>query len=114
MMGQPFMACHDEVAAGGVSSEGAFMAIGAYFHPGSLTTAQYDQVIAALDEAGEGRPAGRISHCSFGPADNLMVFEIWETEQACNEFGKVLMPILEKAGIETGPPDVLPIHHMIF
>ncbi len=43
------------------------MAIGAYFHPGSLTTAQYDQVIAALDEAGEGRPAGRISHCSFCP-----------------------------------------------
>ncbi len=95
------------------------MAMGAYSHPGSLTTAQYDQVIAALDGAGEGLPAGRISHCSFCPptirwSPKSGRLEIWETQRACDEFGKVLTPMLEKAGIETGPLDMLPIHHMIF
>jgi hypothetical protein len=90
------------------------MAIGVYFHPGSLTTQQYDQVIADLDDAGEARPAGRVSHCAFGPDDNLMIFDIWENEQAFEQFGKVLRPILEKAGLDAGAPDVMPIHHMIF
>ncbi len=90
------------------------MAIGVYFHPGSMTTAQYDEITSELEAAGEGRPAGRISHCSFGPPDNMMVFDIWENQEAFEEFGKVLMPILAKIGLESGPPDVMPIHHMIF
>lgn len=90
------------------------MAIGVYFRPGSMTTAQYDEIIGKLDAAGEGRPAGRISHCSFGPADNLMVFDIWETQETFDEFGKVLMPILAKMGVDAGAPDVMAIHNMIF
>ena len=90
------------------------MAIGVYFHPGSMTTEQYDEIVAELDAAGEGRPAGRISHCSFGPADNLMIFDIWENQEGFDEFGKVLMPILSKLGIDAGAPDVMPIHNMIF
>lgn len=90
------------------------MAIGMYFHPGSMTSAQYDEIISELDRAGEGRPAGRISHCSFGPDENLMVFEIWENQQAFEEFGKVLMPILARIGVDGASPDILPIHHMIF
>jgi len=90
------------------------MAIGVYFSPGSMTTAQYDEIVSELDDAGEGRPAGRISHCSFGPADNLMVFDIWESQETFEEFGKVLMPILAKMGLDAKAPDILPIHHMIF
>jgi hypothetical protein len=90
------------------------MAIGVYFHSGSMTTAQYDEIISKLEHAGEGRPAGRISHCAFGPADDLMVFDVWENEQAFDEFGKVLMPILEQVGIKGEAPAVLAVHHMIF
>ncbi len=90
------------------------MAIGVYFHPGSMTSAQYDEINAELEAAGEGRPAGRISHCSFGPADNLMVFDIWENQETFDEFGKVLMPILGKLGLDAKAPDVMPVHHMLF
>jgi len=90
------------------------MAIGVYFNPGSMTTQQYDESIAELENAGEGRPAGRISHCSFGPEDHLMIFDIWENQQAFEEFGKVLMPILQKIGVDIGHPDIMEIHHMIF
>ena len=90
------------------------MAIGVYIHSGSMTTAQYDQVNAELEAAGEGRPAGRTFHCAFGPADNLMIFDIWDSQQEFDEFGKVLMPIVQNAGLDLGKPDVMEIHNMTF
>jgi len=90
------------------------MAIGVYFHPGSLTTERYDEVMDELDAAGETRPAGRILHCSFGPPENIMVFDIWENREAFEEFGKVLMPIMQKLGFDAGAPDVMPVHNIVF
>ena len=90
------------------------MAIGVYFHPGSMTTQQYDETLGELDAAGLARPAGRVSHTCFGPADNVMIFDVWESQQAFEEFGKALMPILQKLGVDAGAPDVMEIHNMIF
>jgi hypothetical protein len=41
-----------------------------------------------------------------------MVYEVWESQQAFEEYGPVLMPILQKAGIDPGTPDVMPIHNL--
>ena len=89
------------------------MAIAIYFHPESLSAGQYDEAIKALDDAGAGHPAGRVHHSCFGPNDDLMVYEVWETQQAFEEYGKALMPILRKVGINPGIPDVMPMHNMI-
>ena len=89
------------------------MAIAIYFHPESLSAGQYDEAIKALDDAGAGHPAGRVHHSCFGPDGDLMVYEVWETQQAFEEYGKALMPILHKAGINPGTPDVMPMHNMI-
>ena len=89
------------------------MAIAVLFHPGSLTVAQYDEAIKALDEAGAARPAGRAHHSCFGPDDDLVVYEVWETGRAFEEYGETLMPILQKAGINPGTPDVTPIYNVI-
>jgi hypothetical protein len=89
------------------------MAIAIYFHPVSLSTGQYDDAIRALDAAGAGQPAGRLHHSSFGPGTDLMVYEVWETQQAFEEYGKALMPILHQAGIDPGTPDVMPVHNII-
>jgi len=88
------------------------MAIAIYFHPESLSAGQYDEAIKALDDAGAGHPAGRVHHSCFGPDGDLMVYEVWETQQAFEEYGKALMPILHKAGINPGTPDVMPMHNM--
>jgi hypothetical protein len=90
------------------------MAIGVYFRPSSLTTDQYDRIMEELDDAGATRPAGRVSHCCFGPAENLMVFDIWETQEAFETFGKILEPIAEKIGVDIGAPDVLEIHRVTY
>jgi hypothetical protein len=89
------------------------MAIGVYFHPKSLSAAQYDEAINELDAAGAGSPAGRSHHSCIGPDGDLMVYEVWESQQAFEDFGKVLIPILQKIGIDPGTPDVMPVHNMI-
>jgi hypothetical protein len=88
------------------------MAIAIYFHPKSLSTRQYDQAIKELEAAGAANPPGRIHHSCFGPDGDLMVYEVWESQQAFEEYGPVLMPILHKAEIDPGTPDVMPIHNL--
>ncbi len=89
------------------------MALAIYFHPKSLSAGQYDEAIRELDAAGAGQPAGRVHHSCFGPDGDLMVYEVWESQQAFEEYGSVLMPILGQAGIDPGPPDVMPVHNLI-
>jgi hypothetical protein len=88
------------------------MAIGVYFHPKSLSASQYDTAIKDLDAAGAGHPAGRLHHSCFGPDNGLMVFEVWESQQAFDNFGTALMPILHKVGVDPGTPDVMPLHNL--
>jgi hypothetical protein len=88
------------------------MAIAVYFHPKSLSTAQYDEAIKEVDAAGAEHPAGRVHHSCFGPDGDLMVYELWESQQAFEDYGKVLMPILHRTGIDPGTPDVMPVHNL--
>ena len=88
------------------------MAIATYFHPTSLTAAQYDEAIRELEAAGAANPAGRVHHSCFGPDNALMVYEVWESPQAFEAYGPVLMPILAKVGIDPGAPDVMPVHNL--
>ena len=89
------------------------MAIATYFHPESLTAQQYDEAIRQLEAAGAATPAGRVHHSCFGSDNALMVYEVWESPQALEEYGSVLMPILQKAGIDPGTPDVMPVHNLV-
>ena len=89
------------------------MAIGVYFSPAAMSAAQYDECIKLLRKAGVGNPAGRSYHASFGPKDKLMVFDVWTSQAAFDKFGKTLMPILQQLGIDTGQPNVMPMHKVI-
>ena len=89
------------------------MAIGVYFHPESMTAAQYDETIRRLEAANAGRPNGRLHHSCFGADGHLMVFDVWESQATFDEFGKTLMPILQEVGLDTGEPIVEPIHNLI-
>ena len=88
------------------------MAIATYYHPQSLTAQQYDEAIRELEAAGAATPAGRVHHSCFGSDNGLMVYEVWESPQAFEDYGSVLMPILQKLGIDPGTPDVMPVHNL--
>ena len=89
------------------------MAVAVYVHPQQLSAAQYDEVNKRLEAAGQGNPPGRLHHSCFGEGDHLMVFEVWETQEASDKFGETLMPILAEVGIDPGQPAVMPVHNLI-
>ena len=89
------------------------MAIAVYFHPESMGASQYDEIINKLDAAGAGKPAGRVHHSCFGPAEKLMVYDVWDSQESFDAFGQTLMPILGEVGVDPGTPDVMPVHNLI-
>ena len=89
------------------------MAVGYYLHPESMSAEQYDRVTRRLEDAGAGSPPGRSYHSAFQVGGGIHVFDVWDSEEQFNEFGKTLMPILQEEGLDPGQPDVSPIHNVI-
>jgi hypothetical protein len=89
------------------------MAIAVLFTPVSMTTAQYDEIITRLEQAGAGTPAGRLYHVCSGNADQVQVMDVWESGEAFEQFGQTLMPLLQELGIDPGQPAMRPVHSII-
>jgi len=89
------------------------MALGIYFRPAGFTPEAYDMVIGKLDAAGAGQPAGRLYHASMVVDGLVEVFDVWESQEAFESFGAVLVPILNEAGTSPGDPVVAPVHNLI-
>jgi hypothetical protein len=82
-----------------------------------MTQAQYEQSAERVT----GRPgpvkspadwpvAGLISHTA-APTDNgWLVVDVWDSEEAFQQFGETIMPILRELGF----PDVRPRMHQVF
>ena len=89
------------------------MAIGVYFGTQGMNAQSYAEVVKQLAAAGAGSPKGRSYHASFGDPNDLMVFDVWDSQTDFDAFGAVLMPILAKNGITPGTPDIMPVHNII-
>jgi hypothetical protein len=77
------------------------------------TTAQYDDTIRRLEEAGDFPPDGLDYHVCFLIDGDVRVSEIWDSPEQFEAFGQRLMPILEEVGIDPGEPDILEVHNII-
>jgi len=77
------------------------------------TTAQYDDTIRRLEEAGDFPPDGLDYHVCFLVDGDVRVSEIWDSPEQFEAFGQRLMPILEEVGIDPGEPDILEVHNII-
>lgn len=84
------------------------------FDAPGFTSKHYDQVWDDLRAAGQSHPKGLISHVGFAkPNGNWNVVDIWESAEAFAEFGKTLVPILQKTGTNVPEPMVLPAHYVL-
>lgn len=77
------------------------------------TTAQYDDTIRRLEEAGDFPPDGLDYHLCFLVDGDVRVSEIWDSPEQFKAFGPRLMPILEEVGIDPGEPDILEVHNIV-
>ena len=80
--------------------------IAVYVKPETLTVEQYDKARKALDASGADIQ-GRRHHSCFGEDGQLMVFEIWDSQEEYDAFGKFLMPVLQDAGIVPSTQDIM-------
>jgi hypothetical protein len=82
------------------------------FPPSNTTKDQYEAVRGALEDAGIWPADGCELHVAFGDGE-MRVSEVWESREKFDAFSEVLMPELEKAGIElSGPPEFFNVHRI--
>lgn len=74
------------------------------FNGKGMTTAQYDQILAELQKVTTFPPAGQISHVCYQTTEGLKVIDVFESAAVFSSFGEKLMPILQKLGVNAGPP----------
>ncbi len=88
------------------------MSILVRFAPVSMNADQYDAVGKELEESGNWPPAGMELHVCFGSGDALRVSEVWESRDQLDAFASVLMPVLERHGIDVqaAAPEFLDVH----
>ena len=85
----------------------------------TLTQEKYDEVVGRFS-GGKGRlespsdwpVAGLLSHAAGQAPSGFRVVDVWESEDACKQFGDVLMPILQEFGV-TEQPEIYPAHAFV-
>ena len=86
------------------------MSILTVFNLSTMTEDKYKEAIRGLEAAGQGKPKGRLYHIATRQEDgSIIVTDIWESAQLLEEFGKTLVPVLNKAGVTPVEPKVYPV-----
>jgi hypothetical protein len=82
------------------------------YAPEGMTVAMYEAVSEQLEGALDWPPDGLEYHVCFGTDGDLMVSEIWESQEQFDAFGEKAMPVLSAGGIRMSrEPEILPVHH---
>lgn len=83
--------------------------IAVYISPENMTQDQYEAVGQRMSEL-QPPVEARKHHSSFGEGGHVMVYEVWESQEAWDAFAAVLMPLLDEIGIKLNrPPDTMPV-----
>jgi hypothetical protein len=82
--------------------------IAVYVKPEALTVEQYNKARKGLDASG-ANVEGRRHHSCFGEDGQLMVYEIWDSQENYDAFGKFLMPVLQEVGIVPSTRDIMQV-----
>ena len=74
-----------------------------------MTAKQYNQCWEEMRKTGYGNPAGLIHHVGAQQGNNMVVVDVWESEEAFKKFGEILMPIFVKIGVVPVQPVITPV-----
>ena len=80
--------------------------------PMGLTREKYDEVSRRMEGAGDWPPEALDMHVLFGTEGQLLVSEIWDSEDAFRAFTERLYPVLDEVGIGHGDPEVYEVHEL--
>jgi hypothetical protein len=87
--------------------------IGVYIVTKNMTVEQHARGRERLRESGAPETAMRLHSC-FGEDGRLQVFDVWENQEAFDEFLAYLGPVMDDLGIELeGPPTIMPVVDLV-
>ena len=84
------------------------------FESNELTQQQYDSVLLEMNEKEKMADVNRPVHIAFQKGDSWCVIDVWNSEEALNDFAaNVIMPSFVKLGVNPPQPQVYPIHRLV-
>lgn len=87
--------------------------IGVYIVTKNMTIAQHKEGRERLRQAGALEDAMKLHTC-FGEDGQLQVFDVWESQEAFDQFLTYLGPVMQDLGIELAqPPMIMPVVDLI-
>ena len=87
--------------------------IGIYIVTKNMTVEQHTKGRERLRETGAPEGAMKLHSC-FGEDGQLQVFDVWESQEAFDEFLTYLGPVMAELGIELAqPPTIMPMVDLV-
>ena len=87
--------------------------IAIYITTENMTAELHAEGRKRLREAGVSEAAMKVHSC-FGDDGKLAVFDVWESQEAFDEFLGSLAPILDELGITlSAPPAIMPVVDLV-
>jgi hypothetical protein len=94
-------------------SEGLPRVIAIYLVTKNMTAELHAKGRQRLREVGAPESAMRL-HSVFGEEGELQVFDVWESQEAFDDFLTYLGPVMTELGIELAqPPTVMPVVDLV-
>ena len=84
-----------------------------HFDAPNMKADTYDKIWDDLRSAGYSQPKGLVHHYGAPNGEGWWVTDVWESAESFQEFGKTLMPILEKHGYAHLQPRIMPLHYEV-
>lgn len=84
----------------------------AIVHLKGATTEQYDNLVTDLTDAGQLKLKARPHHFASIKEGEILVVDIWESAEAFGEFGKIMLPLAKKNGIDA-EAELFPLHNQL-
>ena len=96
-----------------ISSKELIPVIAIYIVTKNMTREQHTKGRERLREAGAPESAMKVHSC-FGEDGQLQVFDVWDSQEAFDEFLTYLGPVMAEMGIELAqPPTIMPIVDLV-
>jgi hypothetical protein len=84
-----------------------------------FTQEKYEEIVSKLtggksrmESPSDWPVAGLLVHAAGEGDGGFRVVDVWESEEACNQFGEVLSPLLQEVGVDV-PPELYPAHAFV-
>ena len=74
--------------------------------PKKMSREDYERVIADLERPGEGAPEGRSFHAAYGSADDVQIFELWQSQEHFEAHRDRLVSRLQSAGVDAADIEI--------